>query len=156
MTTKQSPTLDKAQEHMRPGHITRDGFLGSDGRKLIDILEADNAEVNRLGLTHQDIAAAMRRLRDAGKAGIGLPTRVEPHFEVQVDSVRGRLPCPFGDTGLFAKMNTTVRNLHTDREVVYTDLAIHMIDVHGFYEGKGSPFRLEPAELADVLEIAPA
>jgi hypothetical protein len=28
-----------------------------------------------------------------------------------------------------------------------------MILVHGFYEGKGSPFRLEPKDLVEILEI---
>jgi hypothetical protein len=33
---------------------------------------------------------------------------------------------------------------------------IHLIDSHGFYEGKGSPFRLEPAALVEILDIQPA
>jgi hypothetical protein len=31
-----------------------------------------------------------------------------------------------------------------------------MIGSHGFYEGRGSQFRLEPRELAEVLEVRPA
>jgi len=150
---KQTPEMDAIQRQMRPGVITRDGFLGSDARKLADILEFDNAEVNRLGLTHEGIAARMRELRDAGRKGIGLATRVDPHFEVRVDSVRGKLPCPFGHAGLVQKMNTTVRNLAGGREITYTDLNIHMIGGHGFYEGRGSAFRLEPSELKEILEI---
>jgi hypothetical protein len=150
---KQTPAMDKIQRQMRPGVITRDGFLGRDGRKLADILEADNAEVNRLGLTHEGIAARMRELRDAGKKGIGLTTRIDRDFEVQVDSVRGKLPCPFGHAGLVQKMNTTVRNLANGREITYTDLNIHMIGEHGFYEGRGSGFRLEPADLKEILVV---
>ena len=96
----------------------------------------------------------MIELRDAGMAGLGEFIDVPPHFEVRVDSVRGRLPCPFGDPGIFPKTNTTVRNRGTGREITYTDLHIHMIGSHGFYEGRGSPFRLEPRDLVEVLEIA--
>lgn len=150
---KQTPEMEKIQAQMQPGVLTRDGFLGSDRRKLADILDADDAEVNRLGLTHEGIAARMRELRDAGKKGIGLPIRVGGDFEVRVDSVRGKLPCPFGHAGLFQKMNTTVRNLAGGGEVTYTDLNIHMIGEHGFYEGRGSGFRLEPAELKEILAV---
>jgi hypothetical protein len=73
-----------------------------------------------------------------------------------VDSVRGVLPCPFGDPGIFPKTNTTVRNRQSGRELTYTDLHIHMIGSHGFYEGRGSQFRLEPRDLAAVLEVRPA
>ena len=34
-------------------------------------------------------------------------------------------------------------------------LNIHMIREHGFYEGKDSPFRVEPLDLIRVLEIDP-
>ena len=153
---KQSPQLQKAQSSMRPGVITRDGFLGADTRNLVDILIEDEAEVQRLNLTHADIAHRMIEIRDAGMRGIGDFINVEPHFEVRVDSVRGKPPCPFGDPGIFPKTNTIVRNLDAGREITYTDLNIHMIMAHGFYEGKGSGFRLEPYDLAEILEIKPS
>jgi hypothetical protein len=150
---KQTVQLTKIQEKMRPGIITRDGFLGTDRRNLIDILVEDDATVKRMDLTHEIIARRMMDLRDAGYRGLGNFISVSPHFEVRVDSVRGKLPCPFGDPGIFPKTNTTVKNLNTGKTVTFTDLHIHMIGSHGFYEGKGSPFRLEPEELASVLEV---
>ena len=151
---KQTVQMQKAQERMAPGAITRDGFLGTDRRPLGDILLADEAAVNALGLEHEGIARRMVELRDAGTAGLGEFVDVAPHFEVRVDSVRGRLPCPFGDPGIFPKTNITVRNRRTGRELSYTDLNIHLVWAHGFYEGRGCPFRLEPKDLAEVLEIA--
>ena len=153
---KQTKVYAAIQAKMAPGVITRDGFLGEDRRNLVDILTADDGEARRLGYTHQDIARRMIELRDSGMQGLGEFIDVAPHFEVRVDSVRGKLPCPFGDPGIFPKTNITVRNLKLDREVLYTDLHIHMIGSHGFYEGKGSKFRLEPKTLAEILEIEPA
>jgi len=150
---KQTVQLTKIQEKMQPGIITRDGFLGTDRRNLIDILVEDDASVKRMDLTHEIIARRMMDLRDAGSRGLGNFISVAPHFEVRVDSVRGKLPCPFGDPGIFPKTNMTVKNLDTGKTVTFTDLHIHMIGSHGFYEGKGSPFRLEPEELASVLEV---
>ena len=150
---KQTVQMDKIQANMRQGVITLEGFLGADTRKLVDILIEDDAEVRRLGVTHESIARRMLDLKQAGEAGLGEFIAVEDSLEVKVDSVRGKLPCPFGDPGIFGKVNTTVRNLRKKKEVTFTDLHIHMIWAHGFYEGKGSRFRLEPAELIDILEV---
>jgi hypothetical protein len=150
---KQTVLMQKAQERMAPGSITRDGFLGDDRRGLSDILLTDDAAVKSLGLEHEALARRMVELRDAGMAGLGEFVDVAPHFEVRVDSVRGRLPCPFGDPGIFPKTNITVRNTRTGRELTYTDLHIHLVWVHGFYEGRGCPFRLEPKDLVEVLEV---
>ena len=150
---KQTPELDAAQREMRPGVITRSGMLGADTRKLGDILNADHAAVQRLGVTHAAIAARMRDLRDTGAKGLGEEIRVAPDFAIRVDSVRGKLPCPFHHEGLYTKVNTMVCNLALDRAVVYTDLSIHMIEAHGFYEGRGSPFRLDPVDLVEILGV---
>lgn len=153
---KQTPQMRKIQDKMAPGVITRDGFLGEDRRNLVDILTTDDGTVRRLGYRHQDIAMRMVELRDAGMAGLAEFIDVGERFEVRVDSVRGKLPCPFGDPGIFPKTNTTVRNKRLGREVTFTDLHIHLIGSHGFYEGLGSAFRLDPEELIAILEVQKA
>ena len=150
---KQSPKLDKIQKAMKPGVITRDGFLGTDTRNLVDILIEDDAAVKRLDISHKMIADRMRELRTAGMGGLGEFISVPPHFEVRVDTIRGKLPCPFGHPGIIPKTNTTVKNRKTAKEITFTDLNIHMIAAHGFYEGKGAPFRIEPRTIVDILEI---
>ncbi len=152
---KQSATLDRIQGNMHAGVLTAGGFLGDETRLLIEILDEDAARVRRLGLTHEAIAARMRELRQAGAQGLGDDIAVPPHFEVRVESVRGKLACPFDHRGLYQKTNIVVQNRALGRGVAFTDLSIHMISRHGFYEGRGSPFRLDPETLATVLEIAP-
>jgi hypothetical protein len=147
--------MDRIQAQMRPGVITQDGFLGTDHRGLQEILDHDDATVRRLNLTHGAIAARMCELRDSGEEGLGEPIVVPPNFEIRVDSVRGKLPCPFLGGSIVQKLNTTVRNTRLDREVTYTDLNIHMIEEHGFYEGNGSPFRMAPEDLVEILEVVP-
>jgi len=150
---KQTPQMKKIQENMKPGVLTLHGFLGTDTRDLVEIMEEDAAEVRRLGTTHRAIADKMQYLRDQGMRGLGEFIDVEPYFEVRVDSVRGGIPSPFGDAGLIRKTNTTVRNKSLGREIVYTDVNIHLIGEHGFYEGRGSLFRMEPGELVEILEV---
>lgn len=150
---KESPQLKKAEANMRPGVISLDGFLGNDPRPLVDILVADEGTVRRMGLTHAGIAEKMGFFLKAGMAGLGEFVDVEPHFEVMVQSVRGKLPCPFGDPGLIPKTNVTVINRSNGKQVTYTEFHIHLVGEHGFYEGHGSPYRLDPRLLQEVLEI---
>jgi hypothetical protein len=150
---KQTPQMKRITENMRPGVITLEGFLGNDSRGLDDILAEDDGIVKRLGLDHKDIARQMNLLKGHGEGGLGEFIKVEPHFEVQVDSVRGKLPCPFSHPGIYPKTNIRVRNKSLDREIIFTEMHIHMIEAHGFYEGRGSRFRLEPKDLIDILEI---
>jgi hypothetical protein len=150
---KQSPQLTKIQDQMRPGVITLDGFLGHDTRNLIDILIEDDGKVRRMGLSHQQIAERMQYFRDQGLDGLGEFMTIDSHFEVRVDSVRGKLPSPFGGPGMYEKINTTVRNTKINQEITYTDLHIHFVRDHGFYEGKGSPYRINPEDLVKILEV---
>ena len=150
---KQSIQLTRIQEQMKPGVITLSGFLGDDTRNLIDILIEDDGSVRCTSRTHKAIAEKMRYFRDKGREGLGEFIKADDHFEVRVDSVRGSLPSPFGGPGMYNKVNTTVRNVKLDREVTYTDLHIHFVGDHGFYEGAGSPFRLNPEDLIITLEV---
>jgi hypothetical protein len=152
---KQTPQMKKAEREMRAGHLSLSGFLGGEGRDLAQLLNDDHEAVKAMGLTHPRIADRMRRLREVGLSGLGDFVTVPPHFDVRVESVRGRLPCPFGERGLHSKAFTIVRNTRLGRELTFSDLHIHLIAAHGFYEGRGSPFRLEPADLRDILEIVP-
>ena len=146
-------SLDALEQTLRQASATREGFLGRDERGLAAILQADDEAIRRRGLTHAHIARHLLALRQAGWEGLGEPVSVPPHFEVCVDAARGKLPCPFGDQGSFAKVNTTVRNLESGKEITFTDLHIHLIATHGFYEGRGAQFRLDPEHLMDTLEM---
>ena len=146
-------SLDALEQTLRQASATREGLLGRDERGLAAILQADDEAIRQRGLTHAYIARHLLALRQAGWEGLGEPVSVPPHFEVRVDAARGTLPCPFGDQGSFAKVNTTVHNLERGKEITFTDLNIHLIAAHGFYEGHGAQFRLDPEQLIDTLEM---
>jgi len=55
---------------------------------------------------------------------------------------------------VFQKTIYTVKNLRTGKKVVYTELSIHMVKKHGFFQGGGAPFYNSPQTLADVLEVS--
>jgi hypothetical protein len=150
---RQPPELEAVQDRMRSGRFSRDGFLGSDPRPLGQILEEDQNVVNSLGLSHGQIADRMTYFTEAGRRGLGTTVLVDGIYEVRVESVRGTLPSPWGGDGLFPKENVWFRNTETGDELMWTALTIHFIRDHGFYEGRGSAFRIEPETAKRALDL---
>jgi len=150
---KQSPELDRVEQSMRPLYLCADGFLGNDPRKLIEILTEDQGTVTSLGLSHEVIAERLRSITERARDGWGDRVMVEDTFEVEVHEARGKMPCPWGHPGLYPKTHVKLKNRGTGETLVWSDLAIHLIEEHGFYQGRGSPYRLDPFELKRILEI---
>lgn len=148
---KNCTDIIKVQENMKPGCFSAHGFLGEDKRSLADILEFDDQTVKRLGFTHVEIADRMDYLTYHGKAGLGSPVIIDSIYEIVVEDFRGLIPCPFSDSHHAHKQNTRVKNLSSGKIIYWTDLNIHMIREHGFYEGNGSAFRVEPSDITSIL-----
>jgi len=148
---KQSPELELIQANMTPGALSAHGFLGNDSRKLSDILHADATALEKTGITKEQLADTMQKLTDYGAEGFGRPTTFNEHFEIEVEGYKGKLPCPFKDNTAVEKRQTLVKNLDTGVIMRWTDLSIHMIKEHGFFEGHGSIYRLDPVELVRFL-----
>lgn len=150
---KQSPELDRIQQNMRSLCLCQQGFLGNDSRKLIEILTEDQGTVNSLGLSHGNIAEKLKAITEKARGGWGDPVVVEEKFEVEVHEARGRMPCPWGHPGLYPKTHIRLEKIETGENLVWSDLAIHLIEEHGFYQGRGSPYRLDPLKVKLILEI---
>ena len=43
--------------------------------------------------------------------------------------------------------------IESGKTLTFTGLQIHLVEAHGFYEGRGSRYRLDPARLKEVLEL---
>jgi len=149
---KQTPIEKKLLDNFKPGKITKDGFLGDDTRHVHDIIKADLLTLSRLGVEVETIAERLQYFIDEGKKG--LETKVDlGDFTVQISWDRGLLPCPFGEPRRQHKIIATLYNKKLNKGIKYSQLNVHMIKEHGFFEGKGSTFRLEPEELVELLEL---
>jgi hypothetical protein len=126
-------------------------LMGNDSRSREEIIAADEAEVRRLGTTVREIAEAMQELTDFAASKLGNPVPVGDHREVTVDDNRGILACPWPHPERILKRNTTVKDLARGKTLVWSNLSIHLIGQHGFFQGRGSPYRLEPAELVEMI-----
>lgn len=149
---KMTPEFQKAQENMQPGVITADGFMGNDDRNLIDIIIEDEEMLIKLNCNIETIIDKLKYLKKMGEKGLGEPITVDGKWEVQVGEARGHLPCPFED-GIFRKVVTKITNLERNESIIFSDLSLHLIEKHHFFQGKGSPFRIDPAKVIRVLDI---
>lgn len=149
---KQSPILDEVEKEMR--RIGAGNFLWWDSRKLLEILNEDRGRVNALGLTHEIIADRLEDISMMAKQALGDSITIENRYEVRAEEPRGRIPCPWKHSGgLFPKGQIVLNDPRTGEHLVWTDLSIHLIRAHGFYQGKGSPYRLDPETLKRVLNL---
>jgi len=136
---------------MKPGIITLNGFLGEDRRNLNDIIHDDAIILDRLGHTSQAIAARLDYFSKLSWESFGEEVLIDEIYQVKTDVVRGKLPCPYGHPGVYRKAVTMLVNISNGLSAQWTSLSIHLIDAHGFFEGKGSPFRLDPEDLINTI-----
>ena len=134
----------------QPGKLSKDGFFGNDRRPIEEIIRIDLDTLQRFGKDQEKVAESLKKIMDEGKA------RLEGEVDTQgtVLSVRwdrGMLPCPFGESGLHPKIFAELSFPLTGKRIYFSQLSIHMIRKHGFFGGKGSPFRLEPEELVQLI-----
>jgi hypothetical protein len=137
---------------MAPGRLSRDGFLGADERTLDDIIGADLATLEAAGLEPHDIADLLDELHESADEALEGPKELyDGKVKIRETEVRGSIPCPFACAFRTHKANIEVTA--DGMTLLLTPLSAHMIREHGFFQGKGSPFRLEPTDLIRLYRI---
>ena len=144
------------EEDMRPGGLSTAGFLG-EGERLLDVLAADNRYVvDELGLTHQELARPLLVLGAvAAKHAAREPREITYHgrkFKVRAILSRVFVRSPFQD-GTRTNCAVTVENLGNGKKLTYSLLVPQMIERYGFYEGKGTRYRVEPRAVLEVFDF---
>jgi hypothetical protein len=148
---KETPQEKKIRRNLQKGSFSLEGFLGTDHRHLNEIIEIDRRTLQGYDLNPEDIADRLEYFTEiAFEKYIG-PTIIDGKFEVQYDTVRGKMVCPFGHLGAYRKGLITLKNLENDIIINWTPLNIHMIRAHCFFEGIGSVHRLDPVVLIKAI-----
>ncbi len=148
---KETPKDKKIHKNLMPGQMSIEGFLGKDKRNFNEIISSDKAVLDRLGLTSQMIADKLQYFTDAAFESYDGSILIDEKFEVNYNSFRGKLICPFEHSGVYRKGLVILKNLENQIEISWTPLNIHMIREHCFFEGKGSIHRLEPTLLKEAI-----
>jgi hypothetical protein len=150
---KQSPDEAAVLARMAPGVLCRDGFLGADARSLREILDADAAEIERLGASHAAVAGRLAEVLEQAQAAFGAPVKAARDLTAVWHEAMGRIPSPWPGSGVFPKGEVEL-TAADGRRWRFTPLSVHLIATRGFYQGRGGRYRLEPAELVDILHMA--
>ena len=167
-------SVDEIETLMRPNNPDKrsatSGFLTVDQR-LIDVLVEDNDYVTKLGLSHRELAIPLlqisnRAVSERNKTNAELIE--QGRFKELVDTVdfkhagtnwrvkvvehKGFQYSPFNDD-TETKFDFVITNLDNEQTVKFSGLVPIMIERYGFYEGKGIPYRVEPARIIAALGL---
>lgn len=148
---KESPQDRKLEWLLRSSRLAAGGFMGHDTRNVQEVIDADVAELSRLGLTREQVGERMQEITEIAISGLGSWVQVGDDLKGKVDEAKGWLICPWPHKGKLAKRITLVKVIETGESIRWSDLNIHLISEHGFFEGKGSDFRIEPRELVRII-----
>lgn len=145
---KENPAQQPIRDRLEPGAISLEGFLGKDKRPLNDIIAADLAELETLGVTHEELGAFLERLHTVADSGWESSVPLyDGKIMVRDDETMGQIPCPFACGAHCHKAVVEVSDSNDNLILTFTPLDAHLIREHGFFQGKGATYRIEPAEL---------
>ena len=125
--------------------------MGDDSRSFNEVIDADASQVSNLGYTMEKIAARMQEITDIAKTGLGNWVKVDDKLKAVAEEAKGSLTCPWPHPGRYVKRVTTVERRNSGETIRWSDLNIHLIAKHGFFEGRGAAFRIEPEKLINVI-----
>jgi len=147
---------------MRPRAFSRTGFLGPNER-LRDVIAADAKTLQKLNLTHAEMASKLDALIAAAEASPVHRARLRA-LQCRVQVYQGFQICPWAPDPLHVQCSAGlgvrhgsvdwwITNLTTGEEMKGPGLVVHLIRDHHFFEGLMSPNRVDPSQLAHILEL---
>ena len=148
---KESPQTQKLEQMLKSSTIVAGGFMGTDTRDVNQIINADLTALGGFGVTLEQLAQRMRMITEKAKPGLGTWVKIDNNLRAMTIGAKGALTCPWPHPGRFNKTVTTAEQIDSGQKVTWSDLCIHLIEEHGFFQGKGSTFRLEPDKLIRVI-----
>ena len=155
--------LRLVEERMRPGNFSAAGFLGP-RESLRDVLDADARALAVLGVGAAALANFLEELLVAA-IGSKRATAIVGDFRIGLKRYKGPQICPFapqphenpcpgpGDRRL-ASVDWSIRDVRRGLQMSGPGLIVHLIGAHGFFEGRESPYRVAPHDLARLLGFA--
>jgi hypothetical protein len=145
--------IPELEADLRPGRASQQGFIGPDER-LLDILMTDNDYVLSRKTTHAEIAyplryvlAAIHKFQNHDFSLNLFGTR----YSIVSFGTMGVQHSPFNDGESGRLCEIIVTNEDTGESVNFSDLHPEMIGRYGFYEGKGTNYRVEPEQILKVF-----
>jgi hypothetical protein len=142
---------EKFENMLHSADVMAYGLIGTDKRPLLEIVQSDMDELTKLGVTIGKLVERMKEITRKAIPSLGNWTKIDDTHQAKIFEVKGNVPCPWQHPSGFAKRITYVENTATQTSVKWTDLNIHLIEQHNFFEGKGSVYRVEPKEVIKAI-----
>ena len=150
------PNIKELEASMRPGKLSQGGFLGVN-ESLEKILHEDDFTVKRLSLTHDKIADRLEHFILAVDAYPSTKGKiVDGKYLVRGFVSKGIQLCPWNcdsNDPTYNNIDLIVKNTEINEGLSYPGLIVHLIRKHHFYEGKQSPYRVDPEKVVRVLGV---
>ena len=150
---RRAPLEAELYSHLGPSRFSALGFLGEDARDWEDILADDARTLERLGVSREQLVQELGEVYERALKAGGDPVAAGPGSVAECLECRGRIPSPFPGEGTFPKHQVRVFRERGAESLVITPLALHLIERHGFFQGVGSPFRIDPARAVKMLGL---
>ena len=150
---KRSPGEQKVVESLGPSRFSATGFMGNDSREVEEVIASDALTLSRLGVDQDRVAMALENVYNLARANLGDPVHITPRFHAEYMPVRGRIPSPMPGEGTFEKSLVRVWSRDGRIEFFISPLSIHLIRKHGFFQGLGSVFRIDPLVAAELAGL---
>jgi hypothetical protein len=152
---KKSPSEKELLRNLSPSKFSAQGFLGSDSRPVDEIVNADMAILERHHVSKETLVQALTNAYDMAQKALGADILIRTGVTAKFYESMGRVPSPFQGDGVFEKGEVVLKDLQDDHGIIITRLGIHLIEKHGFFQGKGSPYRIDPLAAITLLRLGP-
>ena len=147
---KLSPRDREQVKLFGPSKFSAEGFMGDDPRTVEEIIAHDRQECMKLETTSEAIAECLDKVFARAESALGDTVELKPGITATLFEARGKIPSPFHGDGVFQKGEVMVYEEESKITLFITRLGIHLIKKHGFFQGRGGRYRIEPA---DVLHL---
>jgi hypothetical protein len=142
-------------EAFGPSSISGEGFMGDDRRQVERIVADDAIRLERLGVTRDMLVSRLGTICRTAADAFGASVKVGEHIAAVWHESKGMVPCPFDDGQSFEKGEASVTDAATGKSLVITPLSLHLVERHGFFQGRGSRYRIDPSLAVELLGLTP-
>jgi hypothetical protein len=144
-------TTQIAADKLAASNFSKDGYLGTDSRTPQQIIKDDLNDMAVNGIIKKDLVIRLRYAYVMAERALGNPLTIAGTVRVVYHDARGRIPSPIPEDGTFQKGEVELTDTKTGVTMHITPLSIHLIDKYDFFQGIGSPYRIDPVQAALLL-----
>jgi hypothetical protein len=152
--------LGELERRMRPGGWVARPLLARN-ESLSARLQDDAQRLKQLGTTAPILGKRLAELLAGASTSDWFRPRGQGDFEVELHRRRGFITCPWaseeyakcvvGEGSRATANEFVVRNRKSRRQLTGFEISAHLIRDHAFFGGVGTAFRIEPEDLAALL-----